>query len=325
MAPTKRNRVLSAAKILIGAGLLLALLVWEDNARRLVDLVRDLRLEYLLPLIGIALLLRVVSALKWGVLLRDVGVRLSFVRLLNLYLIGQFFSNFTPSMIGGDVTKIYLLGRQIRSHSRSAASVFLDRFTGLVSLFGLVLVFTMVNPALIRDPLIGLSVAVAALGCAGLAFLLAFAPRLAGLARRLEPIPLAGKGLGLLRVFYEALCEYRGRYRTFAVAFGYSVAFYFLVSLSMYVSCLAVGLGPSFLDVALVTPIIFLVMTVPVSPGNIGWWEWAVSLLLGGAGASMPEGLMVALVMRAVSTGVSMLGGVLFLFEKVDLPAEGGP
>ena len=62
-------------------------------------------------------------------ILRERGVGLPFSRLFVLYLIGKFFNNFMPSMVGGDITRILLLGRQIGSQSRSAASVILERFT----------------------------------------------------------------------------------------------------------------------------------------------------------------------------------------------------
>jgi glucose uptake protein GlcU len=52
---------------------------------------------------------------------------------------------------------------------------------------------------------------------------------------------------------------------------------------------------------------------IPVSPNNIGWWEWCFSVLLLDAGATAAEGLAVALTLRAATMSVSLLGGLLFL------------
>lgn len=318
MKPASQTRILAVARLLLGIGLLAALVLWQHNARKLVELLFGFQTEYLVALVVIHILLRWVSALKWGVLLRDQGINLPILRLFSLNLIGQFFSNFMPSMIGGDVTKIYLLGRQIKSQVRSAASVFMDRFTGLIGLVFLVLTFSLINYRLVFEPMIGLSVGLIALGCAVLVTVLYYGRWLSARTARFEALPGAGKIVRLLRSFYDELASYQGRYKALSMAFLWSLVFYFLTSLSMYFSCVAIGFRPAFIDVALVTPIIFLVTAIPVSPNNLGWWEWCVSLLLGGSGASVAEGLMVALTLRAVSTSLSFIGGVLFLMERVD-------
>jgi len=322
MKARTRSRAVALAKLALGVGLLAALLLWRDNAGKIVDIFLRFRFEYLVVLAVVAFLMRWISAVKWSVLLRDRDVRLPIWRLFCLNLIGQFFNNFMPSMVGGDIAKIYLLGRQIKSHARTAASVFMDRFTGLISLIVLVFAFSALNTELMADPLIGFSVGATTLGCVALVLLIASGKTLTRLGERFRAVPLAGRVIGPLTRFHGELIHYRRSYGTLLFAFVCSVLFYFLASVSVYFSCYAIGFYPSFLDVALVTPIIFLVTTIPVSPNNIGWWEWAVSLLLTGTQATMADGLMVALTMRAVSTAISLLGGVLFLVEKVELPAR---
>ncbi len=317
MKPASQTRILAVARLLLGIGLLAALVLWQDNARKLVELLFAFQTKYLVALVVIGILLRWVSALKWGVLLRDRGINLPILRLFSLSLIGEFFNNFMPSMIGGDVTKIYLLGRQIKSQVRSAASVFMDRFTGLIGLVFLVLTFSLINYRLVFEPVIGLSIGLIALGCAVLVTALYYGRWLLARTARFEALPGAGKIVRLLRSFYDELTSYQGRYKALSMAFLWSLVFYFLTSLSLYFSCVAIGFRPAFVDVALVTPIIYLVTAIPVSPKNLGWWEWCVSLLLGGSGASVAEGLMVALTMRAVSTSLSFIGGVLFLMGRV--------
>lgn len=306
------------AKLALGLGLLAGLLLWRDTAARMGELLLGFETRYLAVLVAVALLMRAVSALKWWILLRDAGIRVAIGRLFGLYLIGQFFNNFLPSMIGGDVTKSLLLGRQIRSQSRSAASVFVDRLTGLIALIVMALSLASLNLDLIADPVIGVPVAGVTLGAIGLVIALFNARALGALARRLGAWAFLEPVIRALAQFHGAVMEYRHRRRALALAFVCSTVFYFLASLSVYYSCAAIGYRPAFSDVALITPIIFLVTTIPVSPNNIGWWEWSVGLLLGGTGATLADGVMVALTMRAVSTAISLLGGVLFLMERVE-------
>ena len=93
--------------------LLAALLVWNDNGRKLLDVFAGFRPEFAVALLLISFALIWISCAKWGLFLRDRGVRLSQARLFGLYLIGFFFNNFLPSSIGGDGVRAYLVGREI--------------------------------------------------------------------------------------------------------------------------------------------------------------------------------------------------------------------
>ena len=89
-----------------------------------------------------------------------------------------------------------------------------------------------------------------------------------------------------------------------------------MTSVNVYLCCLAINFAPSFLDIAVITPVILLLNTLPVSPNNIGWWEWTFTILLAEAGAGPTEGLAVGLILRAISLLFSLTGGAFFLIGK---------
>ncbi|RMD61077.1 MAG: UPF0104 family protein [Alphaproteobacteria bacterium] len=313
-----RRRLLWALKLAFGLGLLAALVLWRDTGRQLLDLLGAFEARYLVVLAVIALAMRWTSALKWSILLRARGLRLPLARLFALYLIGQFFNNFMPSMIGGDIAKSYLLGRQIGSQARSAASVVADRLSGLVALVVMTFALAALNVELIDSPLVGAAVAgMSALCFAGIIGI-ACGRSLASWARRHGLGAWADRIARPLARFHGELTEYRHAKGMLALAMACSIIFYFLASLSVYYGCAAIGYWPAYLDVALITPILFLVSSVPVSPNNVGWWEWSLGLLLAGTGAQLADGVMVALIMRAVSTAISLIGGILFLMERIE-------
>ena len=72
-------------------------------------------------------------ALRWRVVLRGMGIQVSYGEVLRQYLIGQFFNNVMPAAVGGDAAKIYYLGRRA-GYVRIGASVLVDRLLGLVTL-----------------------------------------------------------------------------------------------------------------------------------------------------------------------------------------------
>ena len=78
-------------------------------------------------------------AWRWHVVLRACGVAVRYRAVFAQYLIGMFVGNFLPSTVGGDVAKVYYLGRT-HGYSAITASVILDRLLG----FGIVAVMAAV-------------------------------------------------------------------------------------------------------------------------------------------------------------------------------------
>ena len=76
-----------------------------------------------------------------------------------------------------------------------------------------------------------------------------------------------------------------------------------------------------FYDAVVLTPIVLLVSSVPLSVNGLGVWEWAFGVYLAQAGIPMDQGLAVALLLRAKNLLLSLVGGVLFLFERTAVPA----
>src|SRR5437660_4565332 len=79
-------------------------------------------------------LVEVAAALRWHILLKVQGIRLSFPRLSGLFLIGMFYNQFLPGGTGGDIIKSYLLLKETDKKAGALLAVVFDRFIGLVAL-----------------------------------------------------------------------------------------------------------------------------------------------------------------------------------------------
>lgn len=311
----RRSRWMAVLKTVVGVGLLATLLVWNDNGRKLLDIFGGFQAEYLLAFLVLAVGTNGVSSIKWGLFLTRRGHHVPLWRLVELYLIGKFFSNFLPSMFGGDLARVYLVGRQIKSYSISAASVFLERATGLVGLALLAVIGSFVNPAILDNPIVTVSVAVMVAGtaaCVAAFYMPAAFDLAAGVADR---IPVIRKVSQKVRALLNDIAHYRSDHRLLLLSMVYSLAFHLFAVLNVYVGSLAIGLEPRFLDIMVITPVILLLAMIPVSPNNIGWWEWCFSVLLVSAGATAAEGLAVGLVIRGVDLTASLVGGLLLLLR----------
>ena len=59
------------------------------------------------------------GSIRWGLLLRAQGVRLSRISVFMYYMIGMFFNNFLPSTVGGDFVKARSEERRVGKECRS--------------------------------------------------------------------------------------------------------------------------------------------------------------------------------------------------------------
>jgi len=94
-------------------------------------------------------------------------------------------------------------------------------------------------------------------------------------------------------------------------AFLNSFVFYFIAVLNVYVTCLVFELNINFADMLIATPIIMLIMNIPLSVGNLGLMEFAYINVFQLLGYSPALALSVALLMRVKSLIDAAMGGIL--------------
>jgi uncharacterized membrane protein YbhN (UPF0104 family) len=90
-------------------------------------------------LLFIALLLyvvsKLVSAIRLNIYFKNIGIKLSEVQNIRLYLLGMFYNLFLPGSVSGDAYKVILLTKRYSiPYKKTTAAVLLDRFSGLLGL-----------------------------------------------------------------------------------------------------------------------------------------------------------------------------------------------
>src|SRR5258706_5862580 len=73
----------------------------------------------------------VLNSRRWQLLLVNVGISERLVDLVTLYFIGQFFSLFLPTGTGGDVVRVYDVGRRSGRLAQAALATLQERLLGL--------------------------------------------------------------------------------------------------------------------------------------------------------------------------------------------------
>ena len=239
------------------------------------------------------------AALRWQRLLRAGRVRISYGKVLALTLIGNFFNNALPSMVGGDVVKLYYV---MKSHpdrkSHITISWIADRITGIA---GLAIICLIAIAAGWQDPLVqkvrGPIFWVAGVVALGLAIL--FVP---GLAKAMHLGKLASKlpFQHFVDQLRKAARLYSAQPGVWVLAVVLSMCVHMILLTCIYLGGRALAPGPSYQDYLVLLPPVLMISALPITPGAVGLMETSYQTLFGRAGVSGTAALSLSLFHRFV-------------------------
>ena len=311
-----KKRLLIVAKVLVSLGLIVWLLrrsdldaIWRTLAG--ADIGR-LAAAFL-----VFFLVYWLIAARWRLLLAAQKVPASTVYLVNSFAISIFFNNFLPSIVGGDLYRMYDSWRLGARRSVAVSVVLVDRVTGLFALLCYAFVASFyAAPLVARVPSLQwlLLLAVGAIAIAGW---LIFAPA----GRRLESLlgnrhPLLRRPLGLLEKIVSSFALFSGRHDVLLRALGLSLLAH-LTSIVVHMLLLnALGIQAPLHSMFIVVPLAFLLMMVPVSINGIGLREAVFVFLLSAFGVGAEQAIAFAWASFGLTLAQGVVGGVVFLLRR---------
>ena len=128
-----KKSILLVLKIAIS----IALLLWVIRKTELSEVVQALKGVNIYFLVGAFIIYcgsYYLRTYRWQILLKIKGVKASHLYLYKSYIVGIFFSNFLPSIVGGDAVRVYDIWRLEPNKSISVSTVLVDRILGLLVL-----------------------------------------------------------------------------------------------------------------------------------------------------------------------------------------------
>jgi uncharacterized membrane protein YbhN (UPF0104 family) len=270
---------------------------------------------------------------RWYVLVRGLDLPFSAGDAARLGLVGTFYNVFLPGSVGGDLVKAYYIARgQPGRRAAAVATVLIDR---LVGLFGLLWFSAIIGGALWAggDPVVGgneyLQRIVRVCGIlTGLAVagwvVMGFLPphRADRFAGRLSYIPKLGKPLA--EAWY-AVWTYRQRPRVVYLSVALTAACHVAMVLMFHLGArvfLAPGAEPGTLgEHFVIAPVGFIAQAFFPAPGGVGGGEAIFGYLYTLLGRQDQVGLMGRLTLRVAEWGLGLIGLVVFLRMRAELPA----
>ena len=267
------------------------------------------------------------SAVRWWWLLRANNLNVSLFDSIRYTWLGLFFNNVIPGQTGGDVIKALYIARRCSSDRVSAfLSVFVDRVLGLTSLALLAAIAVLFYV----ERFLEIALAIWSLLFAGIFVACVFFSRRLrsgiGLKRLWQKLP--AKARSLLKEVDAAIFYYRGHKTGIAVwvALGMVSHVIAVSGVVMFGSAIGVGIPPQ--EYFVLVPVIIIVSSIPIAPNGWGIGEALYAKLFGDYGAiyltdtpnarliMSTRGIALSILYRIVFTALSLLGGLVLLFEK---------
>lgn len=272
------------AGTLLGVGLLVALLYRQDWSQ-LGSHVRALRVPTLLAAMAFFGLTHLVNTGRWLTLVRAQGIRIRYFEAFRLVLAGLFASNFLPSTVGGDVTRIAGIIPRADDKLAGAASVVADR---LVSLVGMCFLIPFSLPILGAWASAGIPLGLSVSGGSS--------------------APLAGRWRRVLDRIHGVVALWRQKPSAVGAALGLSwlgVGCY-LAAMTLLAQGLGIPVTP--VQVAGATTITYFLTLVPIAINGYGIREAAILAVYLPLGARPEQATALALVSRALAVFVTLPG-----------------
>src|SRR3972149_9285641 len=268
----------------------------EAGREKFYETLKDVRVEFVVLSVLILFILNLSSSIKWYMLLKSRHIQIELWRVYAFYNIGRFFNLILPTSLGGDVVRIYQLGKFTGKNHTAAASVIVERFTGMLTLILMAAVAVVLNLKLFTQEWLSIALIIGILLISTVAWII-FYKNSFRLFKNFfgDKFKVIDKIFTKIEKVRKPIFEFKEDRRAMSWAMINSLIFQLVA-----------------------VPVILFIMNIPFSIGGIGLMEFAYVFTLPLFGASTSLALSTVLLIRAKSILDSVFGGILYLSLNKD-------
>ncbi len=273
-----------------------------------------------LSLFGISMLLYFISiffaSAQWKNLLKIQDIEVSYLTSLRFSFIGVFFNSFLPSSAGGDVYRVYGLGKETSKWGSVLSATFFDRVFGFVilGLFSLIAGVVYFNEIDLKFSVIVMIMFFAIIS-GFLLFILSH--RFFSLIDRFIFRFFPEKITKTLREFRLEGKKVFSSTKRLVPILVISIIVQGLRVVSNYYAAKSIGVDISVGYYFLFIPIIGMAIMVPITPGAVGIRELVSLELFGGVGVASVQAAFMQTVAFLTNIFVNALGGLVLLYRII--------
>jgi uncharacterized membrane protein YbhN (UPF0104 family) len=257
---------------------------------------------------------QVMSAYRWWLIGRAVGLTQPFLQYVRFYFIGMFFMFFGPSTLGGDLVRSLYLAELSGRRALTFNSVLFDRLNGLVILVAIGAASFLIFPRYrtLAPEFPAMFYVTVAFG-SGLLLAWLLAPWLVRLV-----LP---EGHRVRRFVETDLGPFWSDRGMLAAASTVSFFFHLVQILAQWIVSRAIGIEVPITYIGVFHPLVSAVASIPVTFSGIGLREGAYAYFLGKIGIDQASGIAYGGLWFLVIVANSLIGGLVFLASGARLPS----
>ncbi len=292
---------------MLGGAAIIALLMWRLGTGAFLDGLRVIDTGALLAALGIGVATTVLSAWRWCLVARGLGLRLSLTGAVADYYTALFLNAALPGGVLGDVDRAVRHGKDSGDVGRGVRAVVLERTAGQLVLVavGVTVLLTVPSPVLSQLQRHGPALALAGLGLAAVAVIALLTGR--RLRRGTSRAARAAR-TGLTEVRTGLLA--RGAWPGIVLASTIVLAGHLA---TFVVAARAAGSTAPVLRLVPLMLLALLAMSLPLNVGGWGPREGVTAWAFAAAGMSATQGLTIAVVYGLLAFVAALPGAVVLL------------
>jgi uncharacterized protein (TIRG00374 family) len=307
-----RKHLTFAAQAVVSVGLLM-LLFRRLDISALRTLYTTMPLWFYLLSLAVVMSGQVLYAWRWRQVLAAAGVSVTIGTAIQQYFIGIFLNNFFPSTVGGDMAKVYYLGR-LHGYRPIAASIVLDRLLsiGLLAVLATTMYWVAPDPS---PQFAATRAVVTAMAAMLIVFLVLAARGTGGLPERLSRFGTLAVGLAERVQRFRHDMAAAAKRPQIVLQSAAVVMTYFFALTGVYRVFFAINTAahPAFLTLLTAVTTASLLSNLPVSVNGLGLREQLHALLLQPLGVPREAAVAISLLIFAHLLVSSLLGLVFWL------------
>ncbi len=304
------------SKILPVIGLaLFVFIIARAGPLKIVQVLSDVDLYYLLLSIGMVALVTVLKGFKWKMVIGMHGCDYRFSQSVRVWLIGALTGIITPGR-AGDLIRALYLNKHCKGLGRCISTVVIDRAIELAvalvfASFGIVLFSAWFGESALLYVVI--TFVVIGFALLGLMFRKSFMRRaLRPIFRVFVPARHEDRMRASFHEFYGSMGDIRKRRGSLAAVSIFSVGIWLIQILEVQIFALALGIQIDYLYMLAVLSIVVIIELIPVSVSGIGTRDAFLVFSLGLIGVSPELAIALSIVYLVLGYWINAAMGLFF-------------
>ena len=309
-----KSAIITLVKLCI-TGLFFVYIFGKVDFHQFADTVRGIRIGHLAGALLLLWCAHFVCILRWRILMRPLMQVPPLARLTGIYFIGMFFNLTFPTIIGGDVVKVYYAGKASRSYAESFASTFLDRDIGMFAMMVIACCAVFFHPVSVPGiPVTQILWSVFILFILG--NIAVFTPRFHRFVNTALQKPRLTKIAAKIDNIAKAFRITWRRPSALWASLGISFVNQLLGCAVVWIMALSLDVSISLFYFLIFVPVITLISMIPISLNGMGLREYSFMSLFGAIGVADESCFALGLLFSFIVILSSLPGGLVYIFFR---------